>query len=94
MIPLVYGVVQPFIALQANQFGVQPRRQGPGDFGLADARLALQEEGTLELQSQENGYGKPTVGDVELVLQQVLNVVDGLGEVDGGGQGGLSNEPD
>ena len=49
VVPLVHRVadVEAFVALQADQFGVERRRQHLGDFGLADAGFALEEQRPL-----------------------------------------------
>ena len=98
MVPLVHRVVdvQTLVALQANQVGLQSRRQRPGNLRLANAGLAFQEKGTLQLERQENGDGQPPVGDVRLLPKQILHILDRVGHVQlifsrGSGQ---NNAPD
>jgi hypothetical protein len=59
-----------------------------GDLGLADAGLALEEEGFAELQGEEEGGGQTALGDITLLAQAALQHID-RGELVTGGGGGL-----
>ena len=50
VVPLVDGVgdVEPFVALQPDQPGIQQPRHDVGDLGLSDARPALYQKGALQ----------------------------------------------
>jgi hypothetical protein len=78
VVPLVGGGVdvQPLVALQPDQLGIQPRRQHLGDLGLAGAGLAFEEQRALQLQRQEDRGGELAVGDVVLLGKQRGGGVD------------------
>jgi hypothetical protein len=48
----VPGTHQSFVALQANEFGVERTRQGLGDFGFADTGFAFNEQGPPQLHRE------------------------------------------
>ena len=50
--------------------------EGPGDLGLADAGVALEQERALEPQGEEDGRGQPLVGEVVLRAEPGDDVVD------------------
>ena len=66
IVPLVErGVlVEPFVALQADQLGAVHGGQRLGDFGLADAGLALQQQRPLEEIHQPQRGRDVAIGDV------------------------------
>ena len=66
IVPLVErGVlVEPLVALQADQLGPVHRGQRLGDLGLADAGLALQQQRALEEVHQPQRRREVAVGDV------------------------------
>ena len=79
VVPLVdrRADVQALVALQADQAAVQGLGQNLADLGLADAGLALEEQGPAELEREvERGRERP-VGDVVAARQKRLGVVDG-----------------
>lgn len=73
VVPLVDRVVyvEAFVALEADQVGLQAGSQGPGDLGLADSCLSFEEEGPLQLEGQKYGDGQSAVGYVGLLAQRV-----------------------
>ena len=79
IVPLVDGGgdVEALVALQADQ--APPERGGEdlGDLGLADPRLAFQEQRPPELQGEEQHRRQRPVGDVAGAFQEVEGVVDG-----------------
>ena len=77
------GDVEPFVALQPDQIGVERRRDGGGQRGLADAGLALEEQRPAEPQREEERHREAVVGDVMLRGKTLLQVLDGAAE--GGG---------
>ena len=68
VVPLVDGVadVEAFVALQANQIGVERGGNRAGERGLADAGLALEKQRASEAQGQEQRDSQALVGDVVL----------------------------
>ena len=86
VVPLVHrgGGVQAFVALQAHQRA--PERDGEhlGDFGLADAGLALEEQGTAKLQRQKDAGGEPSIAEIVVLREQREHAVDGIRERGGG----------
>ncbi len=56
--------VQPFVALQADQFRVERGGENLGDFGLAGSGFAFDEQRSLQLQRQEYGRRQLAVGNV------------------------------
>ncbi len=68
-------LIQPLIALQADQFGGVHGRQRLRDFGLADARLAFQQQRALEQLHQRDRGREFAVGDVAGGGQRVRDVV-------------------
>ena len=82
VVPLVDGVadVEPFVALQANQVGVERGGDGGGQRGLADAGLALEKQRPLQSQRQKQRDGQAAVGDVVLVGEALLEIGNGAGK--------------
>ena len=78
IVPLVDGGrgVEPFVALQANQRRASARREHLGDFRLADARLAFEEQRPPQRQREEHRRREPAIGDVVLRVEQVERRVD------------------
>ena len=74
VVPFVERVadVEPFVALQANQVGVERGGDSGGERGLADAGLALEEQRPLQAQRQEQRDGEAAVGDIVLVGEALL----------------------
>jgi hypothetical protein len=56
--------VQPLVALQADQRAAERRGQHLGDFGLADAGFALEEQRTAHAQREEHRRGERALGDI------------------------------
>jgi len=82
IVPLVDRVrdVEPFIALEPDQIGVERRGDGGRQRGLADAGFTFEEERAMQAQRQEDGNGEAVVGDVVLRGQTLLQVLDGAAE--------------
>ena len=76
VVPLVDGVadVEAFVALQANQVGVERGGNRCRQRGLADAGLALEEQRASETQGQEQRDRQALVGDVALVAEPLAQV--------------------
>ena len=79
VVPLVHRLadIQALVALQTDQLGVQRGRQHFSHFSLADAGLALEEQGPPELQGEKDGCREPAIGNVVVTLEECLDVVDG-----------------
>jgi hypothetical protein len=73
--------------LQADEPAPERRGENLRDLGLADARLAFQEERPPELERQEQHRGERPVGDVAGAFQELEGIVDRLRQ--GGQSGGL-----
>ena len=56
--------VQPFVALQPDQPGIQHGGQRLSDLGLADARSTLQQQRPAQPHGEIHRDGKRVVGDV------------------------------
>ena len=78
VVPLVHGVrdVEPFVALQPDEIGLERSRDRARQRGLADAGLALEEQRPAEPEREEEGDGQAVVGDVVLRGQTLLQVLD------------------
>ena len=68
--------VEPFVALQANQRRIENRREHLGDLGLADARLAFEQQRLAHLEHEVKRGRQRTVGDVLLLPQCGLERID------------------
>ena len=81
VVPLVHGrcQIQSLVALQPNERTAESRRQRLCHLGLADARLALQQQRPAQFERQEKGRAQTHVGHVTLAAQQCDGVVDGRG---------------
>ena len=81
VVPLVHRVVdvEALVALQANQLGVERRREGLRDLRLADAGLALEEKRALQPQREKCRHRQRAVGDVRLRGERRLQIVDRRG---------------
>ena len=66
VVPLVDGGgdVEAFVALQADQAAAERRRQHLGDLGLADARLAFEEQRPAHLERQIKHGAERAVGEI------------------------------
>ena len=71
VVPLVDGVadVEAFVALQANQFGVERGGNRCGQRGLADAGFPLEKQRASETQGQKQRDSQTLVGDVALLAE-------------------------
>src|SRR5487761_98603 len=78
IVPLVNRVreVDALVALEADQAGAQHVGHHLGRLGLADAGLALDEQGLFELERQEDRGRECAVADVEAVAEALLYLVD------------------
>ena len=78
VVPLVHSVreVDALVALEPNQPRPQHVRHDLGRLGLADARLALDEERLLQLQAEEDGRGQRAIADVASLAQPSFDLVD------------------
>ena len=72
--------VETLVALQADQPATEGGGQHLGDLGLADARLALEEERPVELEGQQDRGREAAVGDVLAGGEQPDGILDGRGE--------------
>ena len=77
VLPLVQrlALVEPFVALQANQPPVGDLGQRLGQLGLADARRAFDEHRPSHALRQEHHGADAAVGDVAGVLEVLLDVL-------------------
>ena len=71
------GDIEPLVALQADQVGLEGLGYRGGQRRLAHARLPLQEQRTPQPKCQEQRYGQAAVGDVAARGQPLLQVRDG-----------------
>ena len=72
--------VEPFVALQPDQIGLEHRGHRRGERRLADAGLALEKQRPLQAQRQEQRHRQATVGHVMLGVEALLQIGDGLGK--------------
>src|SRR5437899_2450320 len=81
IVPLVDRVreVDALIALEADQPRAQHLGHDLGRLGLANARLALDEERLLQLEREKDGRRQGAVADVAALAQTALDVLDGRG---------------
>src|SRR5690606_750186 len=68
VVPVVEGVVDvdALVALQADEAGAGRGGERLRDLGLADARLALEQQRLLEAGGEEDGRRQPAVGEIAL----------------------------
>jgi hypothetical protein len=66
VVPLVDGLVDVYalVALQADERRLEDSGENFGDLGLADPRLAFQEQWPSELEGEEDRGGQPLVRQV------------------------------
>ncbi len=78
VVPLVHGVrdVETLVALEADQPGARGDREGLRRLGLADARLALEEQRLLERKGEEQRGRETAVGQVVGGPEGLLEIVD------------------
>jgi hypothetical protein len=71
VVPVVDGVVEvdALVALQPDQLGAGGGRERPCDLGLADPRLALEQQRLLERRGEEDGGGEAPVREIALPRQ-------------------------
>jgi hypothetical protein len=67
--------VDALVALQADQASARRRGQRLGDLGLADARLALQQQRLAERGGQEDRDGQRPIGEVALSRERLADRV-------------------
>ena len=84
VVPLVkrFTLLQTVITLQAQQLALQCQRQGFGQLGFANARLAFQQQRSLQLEREKHCCSEPPVGKIPGLLQPENQ------RVDAGKQGG------
>ena len=89
VVPLVDGArhVEALIALEPDQLAAEAVGQHLGDLGLADARLALEEQRPPHAEREEQHRRQRPVGHVAAGLEQFERGVDGSGGL-GHGRGG------
>ncbi len=75
VVPLVHrGVdVEALVALQPDQPRAEAAREHLGELGLADARLALEQQRPLELEREEHRGRDRSVGDVAALAERFLH---------------------
>ena len=80
VVPLVQRVadVEPLVALQANEIGVERGRHRAGQRGLADAGLALEEQRPLQAKREKQGDRQAAVRHVVRGGEALLKVGDRL----------------
>ena len=71
--------VEAFVALQAHELLAERRGQHLGDLGLADARLAFEEQRAAHLEREKDAGREAAVGDVVVAVEQREDGVDGGG---------------
>jgi hypothetical protein len=71
--------VDPLVALQADQARAGRARERLGHLGLADARLALEQQRLLQRGRKVDGSGEAPVSEIALAGQSLL---DGCGAVE------------
>src|ERR687898_2294669 len=71
VIPFVDGLVDVYalVALQADERGLQDAGENFGDLGLADPRLAFEEQRPSELEGEEDRGGQPFVRQIIVLAQ-------------------------
>ena len=81
IVPLIDGAgdVEPFIALQADQLAAERGGENLGDLGLADARLALEQDWTAQPKAEKQHRRQRAVGDIGGGAQQLERGVDAGG---------------
>src|SRR6185437_2685270 len=79
VVPLVEGLVgvNALVALQANQFAPEHRGDHFGKFGLADAYLAFEQEGSLQGHRYEHRRRQSAVREVVTPAQRFGKFLDG-----------------
>ena len=85
VVPLVHGRVhvQALVALEANELRAEAGREHLRQLRLADARLALEEQRSLELEREEHRGRERPIGDVPALSKRGLHPRDGA-EIGGG----------
>ena len=80
IVPLIKGCrrIQPFIALQADELRVEEPGHHRAHFSFSHARLPFQKKRFPEPMCQKNDRGQGPVGDVEIAVQFLHHLVDGL----------------
>ena len=81
VVPLVKGGgnVQPLVALEADELGVQEPGHHGGDLSLADAGATFDQEGTFQGLCKVDRRGNGGVGDVALRRESIEDVFDRVG---------------
>jgi hypothetical protein len=77
VVPVVEGVVDvdALVALQADEPRAGGGGQRLGDLGLADARLALDQQRLAQLGGEEDGRRQRTVGEIALLGERLADRV-------------------
>ena len=80
VLPLIesFGLVQSFVALQADEGTAERAGDGLGQFGLADAGRPFGEQGFAQLLRQVDGGGDFVIGDVLLLAKTVFRLFNRL----------------
>ena len=80
VVPLVDGLgdVDAVVALEPDELASGPRGERLGDLGLADARLAFEQQRPLQAEGEEDRGGESDVGEVAVVGECGLDVFDGF----------------
>ena len=86
VVPLVERVahVEAFVALKANQIGVEHGGHRGGEGGLADTRLAFDEQRPFQAQGEKHRDREPGIRHVVLGGEALLEVGDGRRRSDDG----------
>jgi hypothetical protein len=67
--------VEPLVALQADERGIEGAGQGPRHLGLADPGVALQQQGAAKGLHERERHGQLAVGDIGLAGQSPLQLL-------------------
>lgn len=80
ILPLIesFGLVQSFVALEADEVTAERAGDGFGQFSFADAGGSFGEQGFAQLLRQVDGCGDFVAGDVLLFAKAVVGLFDGL----------------
>jgi hypothetical protein len=79
VVPLVDGLadVEALVALEAQELAARPRREDLRDLGLADPRLALQEQRPVQGEREEDDGRELVVGEIPMGRERRRDLLDG-----------------
>ena len=78
VVPLVDGLrgIDALVALEPNELAARPARQHLGHFGLADARLAFEEQRAVQAHRQEDRGRQAVIGEIVVLRERGAHVVN------------------